>query len=169
MVDIEADGPVPGIDMYSMIEIGAVVVEHQLNRFFHDYLKPISNNYSQEALDSINCTRQKTLEYENPEVTMINFNNWLKSLGDKLIFISDNNGFDWQFVNYYMHKFIGSNIFGFSSQNLGSLTKGLDRNLKSSRHKKLRKTLHTHNSLDDAMGNAEALLILNKEFNLGII
>jgi hypothetical protein len=43
------------------------------------------------------------------------------------------------------------------SQNLGSLYKGLVKNLRAS-FKHLRKTKHTHDPLDDARGNAEAML-----------
>ena len=81
-------------------------------------------------------------------------------------FISDNNGFDWQFINWYFHYFTGTNPFGHSSSNLGSLYKGLVRDtFKNFTH--LRKTEHTHNPLDDARGNAEALLKM-KEIGLKI-
>ena len=43
------------------------------------------------------------------------------------VFVSENNGFDWQFINWYFHHFTGANPFGFSSTNLGSLYKGLVR------------------------------------------
>ena len=39
MVDIESDGPIPGD--YSMISIGAVVVDEQLDKTFYGQLKPI--------------------------------------------------------------------------------------------------------------------------------
>jgi len=39
MVDIEADGPIPGD--YSMISIGAIVVETTLSKTFGGFLKPI--------------------------------------------------------------------------------------------------------------------------------
>ena len=43
--------------------------------------------------------------------------------------ISDNNGFDWQFINWYFHHFLGKNPFGHSSTNLGSLYKGVVRDM----------------------------------------
>ena len=46
------------------------------------------------------------------------------------MFVSDNNGFDWQFVNWYFHAFLGENPFGHSSTNLGSLYKGLVKDFK---------------------------------------
>ena len=73
------------------------------------------------------------------------------------MFISDNNGFDWQFINWYLHHFIGRNPFGHSSSNLGSLYKGLARDAYVN-FKHLRKTKHTHHPVDNARGNAEVLL-----------
>ena len=63
--------------------------------------------------------------------------------------------------------FTGSNPFGFSSTNLGSLYKGLV-NDTFQNFKHLRKTKHTHHPVDDAKGNAEALLHMKKEMNLKI-
>jgi hypothetical protein len=83
------------------------------------------------------------------------------------IFISDNNGFDWQFINWYFHHFTGSNPFGFSSTNLGSLYKGVVKDMRAS-FKHLRKTRHTHHPVDDARGNAEAMLQINETYKLNI-
>jgi hypothetical protein len=43
MVDIEADGPIPGD--YSMVCFGAIVVEPSLDRTFYGRLKPISDQW----------------------------------------------------------------------------------------------------------------------------
>ncbi len=57
---------------------------------------------------------------------MTNFADWFKNVAtDRPVFISDNNGFDWMFICRYFHHFTKANPFGFSSQNLGSLYKGL--------------------------------------------
>ena len=99
---------------------------------------------------------------------MDNFNQWIKSNSQaKLFFISDNNGFDWQFINYYFHHFLGENPFGHSSTNLGSLYKGLVKDT-TKNFKHLRKTRHTHDPIDDVIGNAEALLHMKKEMGLKI-
>jgi hypothetical protein len=62
---------------------------------------------------------------------------------------------------------VGKNPFGFSSQNLGSLYKGIVKDT-SQNFKHLRKTKYTHHPVDDAKGNAEALLRLKNEFGLKI-
>ena len=99
---------------------------------------------------------------------MRSFAEWLASISkDRLMFIADNNGFDWQFINWYFHHFTGKNPFGFSSTNLGSLYKGLVKDM-SPNFKHLRRTKHTHNPVDDAKGNAEALLTMKNEMGLKI-
>lgn len=166
MVDIESDGPIPGD--YSMISFGAVLVNEQLNKTFYGKLKPISEKYIPEALAVSGHTRAEAEQFDDPQEVMLQFQNWINEhCNDRPIFISDNNGFDWMFICWYFHHFLGTNPFGFSSQNLGSLYKGMEKDMfKSFKH--LRQTKHTHNLVDDAIGNAEALLQLKKEFGLKI-
>ena len=156
-VDIEADGPIPG--KYSMISLGAVAVKPPFEDNFYCEIQPTSNEYVPSALEVSGFTREETMKFNTPEVEMARFNAWLKDL--KLresypVFIADNNGFDWQFVNYYLHFYEGENPFGYSSWNLNSLYKGLERNMRA-KFKKYRITKHTHNALQDAIGNAEAI------------
>ena len=124
MVDVETDGPIPSDDL--MICFGAVIVDEPLDKTFYGQLKPISENWIPERLNIRGITREQSLQFDNPEKTMTEFDSWLKLHSkDRLIFISDNNGFDWQFINFYFHHFLGNNPFGHSSTNLGSLYKGL--------------------------------------------
>src|SRR5688572_638644 len=124
MVDIEADGPIPGD--YSMICFGAVLVDQHLDKTFYGTLKPISDNFVPGALAVSGFSRMQTLEFPEPAEVMKSFATWLSEVSSgSPMFISDNNGFDWQFINWYFHHFTGSNPFGFSSTNLGSLYKGL--------------------------------------------
>ncbi|NLR65971.1 exonuclease [Chitinophaga varians] len=166
MVDVESDGPIPGD--YSMISFGAVLVDEALNTTFYGQLKPISDNYVPEALAVSGHTREETLQFDDPRKVMSAFAAWLgRNCKDRPVFISDNNGFDWMFICWYFHHFTGSNPFGHSSQNLGSLYKGMVKDtFKNFKH--LRRTKHTHHPVDDAIGNAEALLTLKKEYGLKI-
>ena len=166
MLDIEADGAIPSD--YSMISLGAIVVDESLDKTFYRCLQPISENYNPKALEVSGFSREETLTFEKPKLVMQDFADWINEVcKDRPIFISDNNGFDWMFVCWYFHHFLGANPFGFSSQNLGSLYKGIVKDtFKNFKH--LRKTKHTHNALDDAKGNAEALLTIKKEYGLKI-
>ncbi|MCG2612934.1 3'-5' exoribonuclease [Terrimonas sp. NA20] len=166
MVDIEADGPIPGD--YSMISFGAVVVNETLDKSFYGKLKPISERYIPEALAVSGFSREDTIMFDDPAMVMQQFADWLKEHSKgRPIFISDNNGFDWMFICWYFHHFTGSNPFGHSSQNLGSLYKGVVKDA-SKNFKHLRKTKHTHHPVDDARGNAEALWEIKRTHGLKI-
>ena len=166
MVDIEADGPIPGD--YSMVSFGAVIVEPGLERSFYGTLRPISDQWIAEALQVSGFSREQTLAFDEPKVVMAQFRDWLKqNISNQPRFIADNNGFDWQFINWYFHHFTGSNPFGFSSSNLGSLYKGMVKDT-AQNFKHLRKTAHTHHPVDDARGNAEALLHMKETMGLKI-
>ncbi len=166
MVDVESDGPIPGD--YSMISFGAVIVNEKLDQTFYGQLKPISDRFIPEALAVSGHSREETLHFGDPARVMTDFQQWIKeTCADRPIFISDNNGFDWMFICWYFHHFLGSNPFGHSSYNLGSLYKGIEKDtFKNFKH--LRQTAHTHHPVDDAKGNAEALLIMKKKMELKI-
>ncbi len=166
MVDVEADGPIPGD--YSMICFGAVVVEAALDKTFYGRLRPISDQWVPEALAVSGFSREETLAFAEPREVMEQFTRWLaENVRGRPHFISDNNGFDWQFINWYFHHFLGKNPFGHSSSNLGSLYKGVVKDVFAN-FKHLRKTAHTHHPVDDARGNAEALLQLKEQYGLKI-
>ena len=160
MVDVEADGPIPGD--YSLISLGAVLVKPELDQTFFAQFRPISEQYVPPALAVSGYSREQILGFPEPKGEMQRFKDWLAEVcPDRPIFISDNNGFDWMFVCWYFHHFLGENPFGHSSQNLGSLYKGLAKDTFVN-FKHLRITAHTHHPVDDAKGNAEALLEMKK-------
>jgi hypothetical protein len=168
MVDVETDGEIPGD--FSMISLGAVFVRPVLKDTFHGELAPISDQWNSEALAVSGHTREQTLGFGVPVQVMMWFEDWLRAqnVGKRLMFVSDNNGFDFMFVSWYFWHFLGCNPFGHSSTNLGSLYKGLIKDtFKNFKH--LRQTKHTHNPVDDAKGNAEALLTMQATFGLNIV
>jgi len=166
MVDVETDGPIPGD--YSMISFGAVIVDDKLDKSFFGRLKPISEKYISEDLKVSGYTREDTLKFNDPKDVMLGFKKWiLNNSKEKPMFISDNNGFDWMFICWYFHHFINENPFGFSSTNLSSLYKGIVKDTFQN-FKHLRKTKHSHNPVEDAKGNAEALLEIVRKYNLKI-
>ena len=165
VVDVEADGPIPGI--YSMVCFGAVLLQPNLLEAptFYGETFPISDKYIKEALAVSGFTREDHLTFSNPTPVMMGFNEWVlsNSIG-RPEFISDNPAFDWQFINYYFHTTIGLNPFGHAARRIGDLYCGMEGDIRLNREwkKRFRKTKHTHNPVDDAMGNAEALLMMKK-------
>jgi len=162
VVDVESDGPCPGL--YSMVCFGAVKVTPELNETFYGQTCPISSDYVPDALAVSGFSREEHSNFHTPEMTMRMFQKWVEKTTDgRPTFISDNNGFDWQWINYYFHRYVGDNPFGFSSRRIGDLYCGMVKDAGKNRDwKRLRKTTHTHNPVDDAKGNAEALLEMKR-------
>lgn len=165
-VDVEATGPTCPI--YSMTEIGAVVVNRRkVKQTFYGRLKPISDNYVQGAMDAIGYTHEYAKKnFDDPKEVMEKFAAWIKSVtpkGDRPVFISDNNGFDWSFINYYFHFYLGKNPFGFSSRRIGDIYAGMKMDMsKQNDWRKFVVTKHDHMALTDSIGNVEALLAMKK-------
>jgi hypothetical protein len=167
IVDVEADGQAPGL--FSMVSFGAVILSEDLDKTFYGQCKPLPDaDWDENALSVSGHSRQEVLTFPDPAITMKEFATWIEQNSQgRAIFWADNNGFDWQFINYYFWRFYGSNPFGFSSQNINSLYKGITRDMYAS-FKHLRKTKHTHHPVDDAKGNGEALLAMRDDKRLKI-
>jgi DNA polymerase III epsilon subunit-like protein len=167
VVDAAADGPIPA--EYSMVCFGAVRFDDTLDNSFYGQTRPISDRFDAEALAISGFSREQHLAFDDPKVVMEKFAAWLDDqCRGRPIFVSDNVAFDWQFINYYFHRFLGHNPFGFSGRRIGDLYAGLVKDAsKATEWKKYRVTAHTHNPVDDARGNAEALKKF-REFGLRI-
>ena len=166
VVDVEADGPSPSTG--SIVCFGAALVKDP-SITFYGKIKPIHDNWVAEALAISGFSREEHLGFDDPKEVMQEFNDWLeKNSQGRPVFISDNNGFDWQFINDYFHKYLNKNPFGFSSRRISDLYAGMQMKANASQEwKKYRKTNHDHNPVNDAIGNAEALLKL-KELGLNV-
>jgi len=158
VVDVESDGPVP--PLYSMVAFGAVVVEPSLSLTFRAEVRPISERWLPEALAVSGVTRQRHLTHEEPGPVMERFEKWVaQNSKGKPVFCSDNLAYDWQFINYYFHAYLGRNPFGWSGRRIGDLYCGMVKDGYAT-WKHLRRTAHDHDPVNDARGNAEALLAM---------
>jgi len=161
VVDVESDGPIIGVN--SMVCFGAIKVDDKLDKTFYGQIKPISQKWVLSALSISGFSRVEHLKFPEPVITMDDFYKWVMDTNTQgsPILISDNNGYDASWINYYflMYAPQGKNPFGWSSRRIGDLYCGMVKDVKQS-WKHLRKTKHTHHPVDDAKGNAEALLAL---------
>lgn len=167
VVDCEASGPCPGFG--DMISFGAIVVEPGLAHGFRSpTIRPECERFSEGAYASIGMTRADHVATATVtlEETMTGFQNWLAATdADRLIFWSDNPAFDWQWINHGFQSAGQSNPFGHSGRRIGDLYAGLSGNAGNvSGWKKRRQTVHDHDPLNDAKGNAEALLSILVEY-----
>ncbi len=160
IVDVESDGQIP--HLYSMVCFGAVVLDSKLDRTFYGKTKPISQKWNPESLAISGFSREQHLNFDDPKQVMLNFKNWiLENTQGRPVLISDNPAFDWQWINYYFHFYLGENPFGYSARRIADLYCGMKFDVYA-QWKHLRKTEHDHNPVNDAKGNAEALLEMKK-------
>ncbi len=162
LVDIESDNSSPANG--SMVCFGAV--KYKSDQTFYGETSPIITTYNPEALKISGFTREEHEKFPDPRETMKEFQEWVyqNSSNNRATLISDNNSFDMMWITYYFDLYNLDNPFGFSSRRLGDLYCGIQKNFHVNREwkKKYRKTKHTHNPVDDAQGNAEALEAFEK-------
>lgn len=167
IVDVESDGPAAGL--YSMVCFGIVKVTRSLDQTFYGQTAPlVGAKYDPKALAVSKFTRAQHEQFPEPGIAMTQFLGWISADTDRhKTFISDNLAFDWSFFNYYCHAFLGQNPFGWSGRRIGDLYCGMVKN-GFAQWKFLRKTKHTHHPVDDAKGNAEALIHMVDQMGLDL-
>jgi 3' exoribonuclease, RNase T-like len=158
VVDVESDGPIP--HKYSMVCFGAVLVtDNDLSQTFYGKTRPISPEWNPESLAISGFSREQHEAFDDPQAVLKTFVEWVDATSKgRPIFVSDNPAYDWQWINYYCHYYIGRNPFGYSARRIGDLYAGFQKDAqKSLEWRKYKRTKHSHNPVDDALGNAEAL------------
>lgn len=166
-VDVETSGPVPGV--YSLLSIGACLVDEP-ERSIYLELKPDSETHDPEAV-AVTGLDISRLDIEGmvPSEAMLLFEQWLKSSirsEQKLIFVGLNAPFDWSFINYYFHKYLGANPFGFTAIDMKAYFMGsLGCSWKETKSSQMADKLNphsapTHNALEDARFQAELFALM---------
>lgn len=154
ILDTEASGPCVG--MGDLIEFAAV--SECGREFVSPKFPPIFPSYSDGAYKALGITREEHMGYTGDfKESAEEFARWLGP--ERQAMWSDNPAFDWQWINWLMHTYTGSNPFGHSARRIGDLYSGYKLDLSNQNQwKRLRDTKHTHNPLDDARGNMEAFI-----------
>lgn len=169
-VDIETSGPIPG--EFSLLSIGACLV-YDPDVSFECLVKPVNRNADPEALKVTGLDLDVlTKNGEDPESAFRRFASWIEhvpSADNKApIFVGFNAAFDWSFVNYYFHRYLGHNPFGFAALDIKSLYMGKMQSAWSETKssvitKQLQPKLRgNHTALDDARFQAELFRLILK-------
>jgi hypothetical protein len=99
------------------------------------------------------------------------FAEWVNSFrgeNQSVVFVGFNAPFDWSFVNYYFHKFIGTNPFGFSALDIKAYYMGATGcNWGDTRSSKIEERLKpklagNHEALHDALYQAELFRLIRR-------
>jgi DNA polymerase III epsilon subunit-like protein len=185
-VDIEADGPVPGVN--SMLSFGLVIAAtFDGNAFipaepdaptFYRTLRPISEDFDPDALAVSGLDRDALVRKgEDPMVAMDAAADWIAEIaGDhRPVLVAWPLAYDWLFLQWYFLRFgTADSPFGFSScldmktlfwRHAGVPVDGagmddLPAELRGS-------AAHTHHALDDARQQADIFVRLCRAAGLG--
>ena len=164
-IDVETSGSVPGL--YDLVSIGACVIgDLKGGPKFYEEIVPHGGMWDPEA-EAIHKLSQSQLRNNgvDPKIAIVTFNEWAVDVAGKdgsPVFASWGT-FDWMWMGYYLEKF-GKRYtypFGPNSLELKSYYLGLTKNTEWRMTAKGRmpkddlRGAHTHNALDDAIGQAE--------------
>ena len=160
--DIETDGPVPGLN--SMLSFGsaAFLPDKTLVSTFSANLELLPGALPNPETAQWWQTQPLAWEAcrkdpEPPEAVMPRYAVWLKGLGLSPVFVGYPAAFDFMFITYYLHRFIGRSPFGFSALDIKSYAMAV---MKSSFYGVNKSAMpptwfddlpYTHVALDDAI------------------
>lgn len=173
-VDVETDGPIPG--RFSMLSFALVYAgafdgkifyqPPEYKTHFYTEMRPIFSEFEVEAMQVNGLDRNELiLKGANPYDAMTNAASWVESIVGKAepVFVAYPLSFDWTWMYWYFVQFSASGSpFGFSKcfdiKTAMALTLG--RTIRSVGKERIPNVLkskspHTHNALDDAIGQAE--------------
>lgn len=182
VVDIESDGPAPGL--HSMLSIGAVATTEteEVGRFYKK-LQPLDDASRYPATMEWWATEpdawnEVTTDTESANDVMDEFVEWIKSFSKEPVFVAHPVAFDYSMVSWYLWKFANYNPFVDERRSpraldISSFISGkYDMSLNDSTRNHLpdwmmnRMPEHSHNALDDAVGYGVILRnVINKNFN----
>jgi DNA polymerase III epsilon subunit-like protein len=178
-VDVETSGPVPGV--FSLLSIGACLVAKEgiatTNSSaleFYCTVKPLAGASSDPAALAVTGFSLDDLHQtgSTPEDAMSSLEKWLLDVAGsaKPIFVGLNAPFDWSFINYYFHRFLGRNPFGFTALDIKALYMGAmgctwedTRSSRMSAKLGLPQKEMSHHALDDAKAQAELFVAIREK------
>jgi DNA polymerase III epsilon subunit-like protein len=111
-----------------MISLGACNADQPAHTF-ECLIKPINRKSDPKAL-AVSGMSLEQLEREglSPVDAMRTFSEWLQEEAGSdgtLVFVGFNASFDWSFVNYYFHRFLNMNPFGFTALDIKAYYMGV--------------------------------------------
>jgi hypothetical protein len=152
-----------------MISFAAVVVEDALDRSFHSgNMRPECEHYLPEAYAAIGMTREQHLAAPRSIREAFSVRRLAGEAQEPkrhYLMLSDNPGFDFQWMNFELMNHIGEQVLGHSARRIGDVWSGLrKRPHETLSWRRFRLTPHDHDPLNDAMGNAEAWLEMWRQY-----
>jgi hypothetical protein len=176
-IDIETDGPIPGVN--SMLSLGAVAIQDGLEiGGWYGNFEPLPGAVRDEDTtafwaEHMDAYTEATRNPVEAHIQMIQFSTWLRSVrtaGHALVAVGWPIAFDFAFVNWYFHRFTGRNPLGFGGLDIRSYANGLagypsyyglpEAKVWAMAGPIDKEGLRPHNALDDAIGQGRLFVAL---------
>lgn len=175
--DIEADGPIPG--PHSMLSFASVAFDddgHELGSFSRNLVTLPGAAGAAETMkwwatqpDAWQACRDGVVE---PAVAMADYVTWLDALPGKPVFVGYPVAFDFLFVHWYLHRFVGRSPFSHSALDMKTLAMALlgapHRYRDATKRNMPRRWFppdlkHSHVALDDAREQGQLFCAMMRE------
>ena len=118
----------PSLRHTACSSLGAVAVDDPQSTFYVEF-RPLNDEVGARGNESRRWdVRGMRADRDcNAKDAMIAFRDWLHSVvkGEKPVFVGFNATFDWAFVNFYFHQYLGENPFGFGGLDIKSYYMGM--------------------------------------------
>ena len=169
-VDIETDGPCPGVN--SMLSLGAVAMSEQqgvISEFYVNLLplpgaqpNMLTQTQFWDRFPEMYAATQ--VDPQDPLVAMNQFRSWIHAQGGVPVAVAFPAGFDFSYLWYYMNRFGGECPFSFSCIDIktmawcllgGNYRHATKRNWP---HRWFSSLPHTHHALQDAQEQGDTFL-----------
>ena len=129
-VDVEADGPVPGL--HSMLSLAAVAQTAGGGELaaFSKNLQPLADATAHPATSAWwrghpHAYAEATRAPEDPRAVMAAFDAWVRALPGVPVLVAYPVAFDALFVRYYAQRFVGGSPFGHCALDIQSYAMGV--------------------------------------------
>lgn len=173
-IDIETDGPTPG--MFSMVDLGAVAYDEHGKKLstFSGQLKPLPG--AMQNVDTMiwwdkhqDVWNEIVSKARPPLVVIKEFNEWLKKLPGTPTAICWPASWDFAFVHYYLVRFTGASFLGHAALDIKSMVVVMTGQYTRYCGKRalppefVPENQHTHRGLDDAEEQGEIFFKVRDE------
>lgn len=178
-IDIETDGPAPGLNSMLALGAAAFTAGSDVVEIWYSTLLPLPEAARDKSTMEWWATQPHAWDEVNkdrrlPGDAIESFALWVDGLArsHKPVAVAWPAAFDFAFVNYYCHRFVGRNPLGFAALDIRSYANGLAGypsyyGLAESRIRKMAGEIDTaglrpHVALDDAIEQGRLFLALRR-------
>jgi hypothetical protein len=128
--DIEADGPVPGLNSMLSFASAAFLADKSLIATFSANLEVLAGASSDPETMAWWATKPEAWEacrkgLQSPELIMPQYATWLKGLPGNPVFVGYPAAFDFMFITYYLYRFAKESPFSYFALDVKSYAMAL--------------------------------------------